>query len=97
MLKNARIDQIRNIFRFRVRMARYGENYRGYEDHVMCPLCNKHFDSQQLSFQCEFFKDKLDIKCDMSDLYRDDITLETAQTIDKMMKLREEHLRKNKL
>ena len=93
MMKNVGIDQIRNIFRFRVRMAKFGENYRGNEDHVMCPLCHKHFDSQKFSFQCEFFRDKLEIKCNMSDLYSDNVTVETAQTIDKMMKLREEHLR----
>ena len=97
MMKNARIDQIRNIFRFRVRMARYGENYRGNEDHIMCPLCYKHFDSQNLSFHCEFFKDKLEINCSMSDLYSDNVTIETVQTIDKMIKLREEHLRNKNL
>ena len=92
-MENATIEQVRNIFRFRVRMAQFGENYRGNSDHVMCPLCGKHFDSQNFSFQCEFYKSKMDIKCTMNEVYSNNVTLETAKTITKMMKLREEELR----
>ena len=92
-MENASIEHVRNIFRHRVRMSKFGENYRGNSDHVMCPLCGKHFDSQTLSFQCEFYRGKIDIKCNMTDIYSDNVTLDTAKTITKMMKLREEELR----
>ena len=92
-MENASIEHVRNIFRHRVRMSKFGENYRGNSDHVMCPLCGKHFDSQNLSFQCKFYRGKLDIKCNMTDIYSDNVTLDTAKTITKMMKLREEELR----
>ena len=34
-MKRLRVDQVRNIFRFRTNMARFGENYRGKEDFIM--------------------------------------------------------------
>ena len=97
-LESARIDQIRNIFRFRTKMARFGENYKSNNDQVQapCPLCFNHLDSQSLSFQCEFFKDKLRISCNMNDLNKDDISLDTAITITKMMELREKQIDENK-
>ena len=39
-LKGARIEQIRNIFRFRTKMANFGDNFRNN-------------DSQALSIKCE--------------------------------------------
>ena len=91
-MKNMRIDQVRNIFRYRTNMARFGKNYRGKEDFIMCPLCSKHFDSQELSFQCEFFKDKMNINCNMSDVNSENVSQETAKVITDMMRLREKFL-----
>jgi hypothetical protein len=50
-------------------------------------------DSQNMSFQCEFLKTKTDIRCDMSDVYSDNITLETARKITEMLRIREEKLK----
>ena len=70
-------------------MAPFGENFRGGEDHVMCPLCLKHWDSQAMSFQFEVLKDKLDDKCDMKDILSENVTVETGKTITRMLKIRE--------
>ena len=43
-LQHLRVEDMRNVFRFRVRMARFGHNYRGNRDNVGCPLCASHFD-----------------------------------------------------
>ena len=91
---NTRIEIVRNIFRYRVRMAPFGENFRGGEDHVMCPLCMKHWDSQAMSFQCEVMKSKLDNKCDMKDILSENVTVETGKTITRMLKIRESELNK---
>ena len=96
-LKNANIDQIRSIFRFRTRMANFGDNYKNRGDLIMCPLCHNHFDSQILSFQCTFYKDKLDINCDMKDIDTENITLDTARTVTEMMRLREEYLKESQV
>ena len=86
---NTRVEIIRNIFKFRVRMAPFGENLRGGENHVMCPLCLKHWDSQVMSFQCEVLKDKMNIDCDMTDILSEKVTVENGKTITRMLKVRE--------
>ena len=91
-MKNAKINHIRNIFRFRTRMANFGDNFRNKNSPIMCPLCHNHYDSQSLSFQCEFYKEKVHIRCDMKDIDAIDITLETAITITEMMRLREKEI-----
>ena len=40
-----------------------------------------------------FLKTKTDIRCDMSDVYSDTITLETARKISEMLRIREEKLK----
>ena len=92
-LENIRIEQVRNIFRYRVRMAPFWGNFKGNKDFEVCPLCGKHADLQSLSFQCEFFKTKVVINCDMSDIHTNNVTLDTARTITEMLKAREVKLR----
>ena len=41
-------DQERMIFKYRTRMERFGENFRGGQNIVMCLLCLLHPDSQDL-------------------------------------------------
>ena len=94
-LKGARIEQIRNIFRFRTKMANFGDNFRNNRASLVCPLCKKHYDSQALSFQCEYYRDKLEITCNMSDIYCDEISLETARTITDLMNLRAKQIEEN--
>lgn len=47
-MKNANIEDIRNIFWFSIRMAKFGDNYKNKNNPTMCPLCNLHYDSQIL-------------------------------------------------
>ena len=54
--------QVQNIFKWRVRMAPLGENFRGNEQFKICPLCFSHLDNQSLIFQCEALKKKMKIE-----------------------------------
>ena len=74
-------------------MAPMGENFRGNEKSKMCPLCQAHLDNQKLAFECEILKQKIDIQCELKDIYRDDIILKTAKTITEIEELREELLK----
>ena len=94
-LKNANINHIRNIFRFRTRMANFGDNFRQKNNQIMCPLCHNHVDSQSLSSQCNYYKNKMKIHRYMKDIDTPDITLETAITATEMMRLRENELSGN--
>ena len=46
-------EQAQNLFRWRVRMSPFGENFRGGQEKVICPLCHNHMDSQSLALNCE--------------------------------------------
>ena len=72
---NLRIEDMRNVFRFRVRMARFGHNYRGKRENVDCPLCASHLDRQSLSFQCREITSRIEIQCNMDDIYCENVTM----------------------
>ena len=56
-------EEAQNLFRWRVRMAPFGENYRGGQDHVICPLCHAHLDNQPMALQCNQLKKEMEVKC----------------------------------
>ena len=88
--------QVQTLFKWRVRMAPMGENFRGNEMFKMCPLCQAHLDNQSLAFQCEFLKEKIDIQCELKDIYSKNILLRTAETITKIEDLREKTIKEMK-
>ena len=49
-LREMTASKAKVCFKFRVRMALFGENFRGGESTVMCPLCSSHPDGQVGSF-----------------------------------------------
>ena len=83
-----KVDMQRNLFKFRTRMAPFGENFRGNQEVITCPLCNNDKDNQAHSFNCQAIKDKMEIKCDISDVYSDTITLDTAETVTEILEVR---------
>ena len=60
------VDEVRNMFKFRVRMTQFGENFRGDSDMVLCPLCNIHLDNQPMSLQCPALREKTKLEDKMS-------------------------------
>ena len=77
-----------NIFKFRTHMAEFGENYRAGYDAFLCPLCLEHLDNQQNSLKCKSLQDELEFKKDISDIYSNEITEETIQIINIIIKIR---------
>ena len=93
LLPGIRVDQARNIFKFRTRMAPMGENFRENKENVICPLCGEAPDNQEHFFNCEKLREKIDMRgFDMKDIYSNNITLETAETITKMIEIRKKLL-----
>ena len=93
-MENIKAEQVRILFHWRTRMAKFGENYRGGREFVMCPLCLDHYDSQNLSFQCQVIKKKWN--GNPEDVYSDNVKMETVKTIQQIMKIREEIFEKVK-
>ena len=82
------IEQKKIIFKYRTRMADFGQNYRGGREKVICPLCESHVDSQELSLICPEIKNKVVISGSISDIYKEDIELETVEAIEKITQIR---------
>ena len=49
-LKDMNASQAKALYKFRVRMAPFGENYKVCAQSVTCPLCQSHPDGQEESF-----------------------------------------------
>ena len=82
-------EQAQNLFRWRVRMSPFGENFRGGQALVVCPLCHNHLDNQQMALRCEVMNKEVTIKCKIEEIYRDDISLQTAQNLLEVKNTRE--------
>lgn len=82
----------RTIFKFRTRMARFGENFRGQNGPIMCPLCQSHLDNQSMSFQCKVINEETEIFGKLEDIYMEHIDENTISTLEKIMNIRREKL-----
>ena len=52
-----------SLFKWRVRMENFGENFRGKRDKVLCPICKDHEDSEEASISnCKILRDELTFK-----------------------------------
>ena len=69
-------------------MEEFGENFRGGNDLVVCPLCSLHFDSQYVCFQCPVMKKEIGLDGDMAEVYKTDISKEIIQKISKISEYR---------
>ena len=85
-------NQMRTIFRYRTRMEKFGENFRGGKLSVTCPLCRVHLDNQAMSFHCSVIKDNIDVNGDISDVYGENISMQTVDTIMKITEIRKSKL-----
>ena len=72
------VHQGRTIFKFRTRMANFGENFKNGREQVPCPLCNSHLDTQSMAFQCPKLKLEVVIKRKYEDLFKDDIPIDSV-------------------
>ena len=82
------VENKRDMFAFRTRMAEFGENYRGQREYVICPyLCNKR-DSQQHSFECKGVTNQITVNGTYSDIFNSEIPITTCYTVTKIRKIR---------
>ena len=84
------VDQIRIIFSFRTIMANFGENFRNGRG--QCPLCQNHFDSQSMAFQCASVKAELSLNGCYQDIFKEVIPSNLVTTLSRILKFREDIL-----
>ena len=81
------------LFLFRTRKAKFEENFKNGKEHIICPLCQLHYDSQNLAFQCPVVNTNIKVNGKYEDIFKEDIPKEVAITICKIVKFREEFLK----
>ena len=81
-------DEALNLFKWRVRMAPMGENFRGSQTETTCPLCSVHLDSQAMALNCQEIKQNCQITMKIEDIYSDNIPLKIAQELLTITKVR---------
>ena len=89
-LKNMNKKQAIVLFKFRTRMAPFGENFRAGNVATICPLCSSHIDSQEESFNCEALRKVLTVKGRYSTIFGTVFTKELIQTLFDIFCFREE-------
>ena len=90
-------NQKKLLFKYRTRMAEYGENYRAGRTQVMCPLCKLHLDNQEMSYQCEAIKAEITVTGRLENIFEENISVETAQMIMKITEVRKLILENKKM
>ena len=91
LLKNMNASQAKAMFKFRVRMAPFGENFRGGQSTVICPLCQGHPDGQAESFKCPGIQKVIDVKGDYEQIFGWKFSIELVKTVQSIYLFREEH------
>ena len=87
-LENMDASLAKNVFRFRVRMAPFQENFKGGGPTKPCPLCGIHLDTQSMSFQCGKIKEKVQIKENYENIFKQEISRNLAETLKSIIEIR---------
>ena len=75
-------EEVLNIFK-----------WKGNQTNVVCQLCQNHLDNQPMAFRCKEIKKQITFKVKKEDIYGEEITLETAQELMKIVKERGNYLK----
>ena len=87
-LSDMEASKAKNVLRYRTRTSDYSGNNKGMGTVKLCPLCGTHDDTQELAFQCPEVLTNIQMGAQYSDVFASDVTLEVADTLEKMEKLR---------
>ena len=91
--QNITVTQAKILLKFRTRMARYGNNYRGTSsDTDLCELCQTHRDAQDEIYICEFNKKHVTLNGTYQDLFNSEVKLEIVKILEEVYKKRENKL-----
>ena len=80
------------VFSYRVRMANYSENFRGYSGHSPCPLCLSHLDSQAMCMSCPAIKENVNLQGKYQQIFSNKITKDLVKSLELIEKFRTEFL-----
>ena len=93
-LKNCNSAQAKIMFRYRCRMANFGENFRGPRGPQICPLCSNHLDNQQQSFVCPKVKESVEVNVDYSNIFQKNIPAKLFHVLEEIESVRKDFIEK---
>ena len=79
------------LFKFRVRMTPFKENFKAGEDRTLCPLCSLHVDSQGESFTCSKITAIMEVKGKYQDIFGSKFSPELTKTLENIYLFRDEY------
>ena len=83
------LDQKRNIFLCRTRMADFHENYKASSDIITpCSVCKLHTDSLSHAVNCHETLKLINTRGNLLEIYTDNITIETARMLSEISEIR---------
>ena len=93
-LPGVKISEARSAFLFRVHMHKFAANY-GAKGSRLCPLCEKHNDSQEELASCDKLKSyfKGSVQQVLQNIYSENISLETIKCIYETIRIRNQKLK----
>ena len=92
-LENCDAKGAKTLFKYRTRMAFYGENFSQNDTPVSCPLCDQHLDNQAMGFNnCQVTKINVQIQGQYSDLFKQNIPKNLVKTLQQIDDLRKENI-----
>ena len=84
------VQQAKNLYRFRVRVAPFKENYKNkFQNDMWCPLCQVFPDTQAHSFQCHAVKGVVKIEGKYEEIFSSKISKEMSKTLMNISHFRE--------
>ena len=90
-LENMSTNGAKTLFQYRTRMAKYGENFRGPDGPIICPLCGGHLDNQVMGFDnCKVLRDNINMEGRYQDIFTKYIPAKLVNTLLNIDKFREE-------
>ena len=84
--------QAKIVFKFRTRMEKFSENFKGGKPTKQCPICTETEDTQEHSFKCKVINMNIQVEGNLSDIFTLDIDKKTAKTLESIVKFRESYL-----
>ena len=84
------------LFKFRVRMSPFGENYKAGQQTTVFPLCFLHLDSQEESFNCAKLKQMIEVRGKYSDIFGLEFKEEFLKPLCNLYYFREEYRKMTK-
>ena len=85
--KNITKEQMMNVFRFRTGMSNFATNFGSK---MKCPLCKNHEDSQEELNTWETLKSRFENLDALEDVYKFDVSPESAKLLTDIMKFRDQ-------